>query len=59
MRQEKPEFANDWLYSLLDNGKFADMAWLGFLRARKLGVYHMRDVLAGGDFERSDNPLKR
>lgn len=59
IKQEKPEHADDWVFSLLENGKFADMAWLGFLRARKLGYHHMSDVLAGGDFSRSDNPLER
>ena len=59
MRQEKPDHANEWLIELLKNGRFADMAWLGFLRARKLGTYHILDVLETGTFERSDHPLAR
>jgi hypothetical protein len=59
MRQEKPEHSGEWLFDLLQNGRFADMAWLGFLRARKLGMYHILDVLQHGTFERSDNPLLR
>jgi hypothetical protein len=59
MRQEKPQHASEWLQDLLTNGRFADMAWLGFLRARKLGMYHMLDVIEHGRMERSDNPLRR
>lgn len=59
MRQENPEHSGEWLFDLLQNGRFADMAWLGFLRARKLGMYHILDVLQHGTFERSDNPLQR
>ncbi len=44
---------------MLANGRFADMAWLGFLRARKLGTYHIRDVMRDGRFTRSDHPLER
>lgn len=59
MRQEKPDYAGEWLFDLLDNGKFADMAWLGFLRARKLGVHHINDVIDTGSYERSNDPLRR
>ncbi len=59
MRQENPDFASEWLTDLLTNGRFADMAWLGFLRARKLGYYHILDVMSSGSFERSDHPLLR
>lgn len=59
MRQEKPDHAGEWLFEMLDNGKFADMAWMGFLRARKMGTYNIRDVMSHGTFERSDHPLHR
>ena len=59
MRQEKPAYASEWLFELLSNGRFADMAWLGFLRARKMGTYHIQDVIDHGTFTRSDNPLHR
>lgn len=59
MRQEKPEYAGEWLFDMLENGKFADMAWLGFLRARKLGTHHILDVMRTGQFARSDDPLAR
>ncbi|MCX6140956.1 MAG: hypothetical protein NTX15_09040, partial [Candidatus Kapabacteria bacterium] len=59
MRQDKPDFANDWVFDLLNSGRFADMAWLGFLRARKLGYHNILDVVRTGSFSRSDNPLQR
>lgn len=59
MRQENPDHAGEWLFYMLNNSKFADMAWLGFLRARKLGLYHILDVLSTGNFNRSDHPLQR
>ena len=59
MRQEKPDYASEWLFELLKTGRFADMAWLGFLRARKLGYYHILDVIRSGSFTRSDSPLQR
>ncbi|HLP28571.1 MAG TPA: hypothetical protein VK147_08025 [Candidatus Didemnitutus sp.] len=59
MRQENPDYANEWLFDLLDKGRLADMAWLGFLRARKLGYYHILDVLRTRSFLKSDNPLHR
>jgi len=59
MRQEKPDYASEWLFELLKNGRFADMAWLGFLRARKLGYHHILDVIRTGSFTRSDGPLQR
>ena len=58
MKQESPDHADEWLFEILNNGRFADMAWLGFLRARKLGYYHIRDVLETGTYERSDSPSK-
>jgi hypothetical protein len=59
MRQEKPDYANEWMFDMLQNGRFADMAWLGFLRARKLGTYHIQSVLDSGTFYQSDHPLHR
>lgn len=59
MRQEKLEGAADWIVDMLRDGRFADMAWLGFLRARKLGSFHIMDVLRHGTFKRSDDPLQR
>ncbi|MBS1561994.1 MAG: hypothetical protein JSS89_10340 [Bacteroidetes bacterium] len=59
MRQEKVDYADHWLFDQLDNGRFAELAWMGFLRARKLGTYHIQDVIRTGSFTRSDSPLLR
>lgn len=59
MRQEKPAYANEWMTELLMNGRLADMAWLGFLRGRKMGYHNIVDLLHTGTYQRSDNPLQR
>lgn len=59
MKQEKVEYADQWLFDQLANGRLAELAWMGFLRARKLGTYHIMDVIRTGSFVRSDSPLER
>jgi hypothetical protein len=59
MKQESPEFTEQWLYDLLDNGTIADMAWSGFLKARKLGTEKILEVLQSGSMVRSNSPLER
>jgi hypothetical protein len=59
MKQEKIEYADQWFIHQLENGRFAELAWMGFLRARKMGTYHIMDVIETGTFQRSDSPLQR
>lgn len=59
MKQENPEFTEQWLYDLLENGTIADMAWSGFLKARKLGTEKIMEVLRSGSLVRSSSPLER
>jgi len=59
MKQENPDFTDQWLYDLLDNGTIADMAWSGFLKARKLGTEKIQEVLSTGTMVRSNSPLER
>lgn len=59
MKQEDPEFTEQWLYDLLQNGTIADMAWSGFLKARKLGTAKIMEVLRTGTMTRSNSPLER
>jgi hypothetical protein len=59
MKQEDPNFTEQWLYDLLDNGTIADMAWSGFLKARKLGTEKILEVLRTGTMTRSNSPLER
>lgn len=59
MRQENPDYTDQWLYDLLENGTFADMAWSGFLKARKLGTVKILEILNTGTMTRSHSPLER
>jgi hypothetical protein len=59
MKQEDANFTEQWLYDLLDNGTIADMAWSGFLKARKLGTEKIMEVLKTGAMTRSNSPLER
>jgi hypothetical protein len=59
IKQEKPEHADQWLFDWLDNGRLAEAAWAGFLKARKLGTYRILEILATGSMERSASPVIR
>lgn len=59
MKQENPDYTDQWLFDLLDNGTIADMAWSGFLKARKLGTEKIIEVLRTGTMTRSSSPLER
>jgi hypothetical protein len=59
MRQEAPEYANEWLFDRLHDGLFAEMAWSGFLKARKLGTYKILEVLHEGRMTRDPSPVIR
>jgi hypothetical protein len=59
MRQENPDFTDQWLFDLLDNGLIAEMAWSGFLKARKLGTEKIIEVLETGKLTRSNSPIER
>jgi hypothetical protein len=59
IRQENPDYADQWLFDALDDGRLADAAWSGFLKARKLGTSKILTVLETGSCPRGDSPLKR
>ncbi|MDP1676377.1 MAG: hypothetical protein Q8L88_05870 [Bacteroidota bacterium] len=59
MKQENPDYTEQWLYDLLENGTIADMAWSGFLKARKLGTEKIFEILKTGRMTRSNSPLER
>ncbi|MGO8693995.1 MAG: hypothetical protein ACLQMF_10025 [Rectinemataceae bacterium] len=59
MPQEDPRYADEWLYELLEQGRFAEAAWSGFLKARKYGTYRIHELLATGTMYRSGDPLTR
>jgi hypothetical protein len=59
INQLNPELTHQWLFDLLNTGRLAEAAWLGFLKARKYGTYNILDFLETGSFVPSTNPLKR
>lgn len=59
MKQEKPEYTDQWLYDLLNRGTLAESAWDGFLKARKLGTFKIKQVLEKGHLEKDTHPVLR
>ncbi len=59
IKQEKPEYADQWLIDLLNDGRLAEAAWSGFLKARKLGIYKIYEVLETGSMITETSPVLR
>jgi hypothetical protein len=59
MKQENPDYTDEWLIDKLRDGIFADLAWSGFLRGRKLGLYKIQEVLRTGMLTRDSSPVLR
>jgi hypothetical protein len=59
IKQENPEYTDQWLYDLLKNGRLAEAAWSGFLKARKLGTFKILEILDTGKMIRDDSPILR
>lgn len=59
IKQMNPEYTDQWLYDLLNKGILAEMAWSGFLKARKLGTYKIIEVLKTGKMTHSQSPVLR
>jgi hypothetical protein len=59
IRQENPDYTDQWLYDLLNRGTLAESAWDGFLKARKLGTFKIRQVLEKGYLEKVTDPVMR
>ncbi|HSV55673.1 MAG TPA: hypothetical protein VLH39_01010 [Magnetospirillaceae bacterium] len=57
--QSDTRYTLDWIQELLEQGRFAEAAWSGFLKARKYGTYKIHEILATGSMERESNPLRR
>ncbi|HCM29174.1 MAG TPA: hypothetical protein DIC34_22005 [Treponema sp.] len=57
--QKDPRFAREWLSDLLTDGRLAEAAWDGFLKARKYGTYKIAELVSTGAMSRESNPLKR
>ncbi len=59
IQQNDPEYASEWLFDLIKEGRLAESAWDGFLKARKYGTYKIREILETGIMVRETSPLKR
>ncbi len=59
LKQDKPEYTDQWLYDLLDRGTLAESAWDGFLKARKLGTYKIKQILKDGFLKKENHPVLR
>lgn len=59
IRQENPEYTDQWLFDWIADGRLAEAAWEGFLKARKQGTYRILEVLKTGGMTRHDSPLHR
>jgi hypothetical protein len=59
IKPENPEYTDQWLFDFLNNGRLAEAAWSGFLKARKLGTYKILEVLETGKMTTEDSPILR
>ncbi len=59
IRQENPDYSDQWLFELLKAGRLADAAWSGFLKARKLGTHKIEEFLATGKTIEDMSPVLR
>jgi hypothetical protein len=59
IRQENPDYTDQWLYDLLNRGTLAESAWDGFLKARKLGTFKIKEMLENGEIIKEAHPVLR
>jgi hypothetical protein len=52
-------FTHEWLLDLLENGRLAEAAWDGFLKARKLGTYKIEELIGSGHIQEGTSPLEQ
>jgi hypothetical protein len=57
--QQDPEYTNEWLIDLWNEGRLAESGWDAFLKARKYGTYKIGEILETGTMARETSPLKR
>jgi hypothetical protein len=53
------EFCSEWLLDLRNSGRFAESAWDGFLKARKLGAFKIERLVRGDTIKEGRTPLER
>jgi hypothetical protein len=53
------ECCHEWLFDLYESGSFAEAAWDGFLKGRKLGTYKIERLIRDGTFDEGQSPLEQ
>jgi hypothetical protein len=59
IKQENPDYTDQWLFEMLNKGIIADAAWSGFLKARKLGTFKILDFFKTGVMAPEKSPVLR
>lgn len=59
IKQENPDYTDQWLFDLLNKGRLAEAAWFGFLKARKLGTYKIIELINTGKITFEESPVMR
>ncbi len=59
IKQLDPDHTADWLFDFVSRGRFAELAWSGFLKGRKLGTYKIKEILETGIMKTGESPLER
>jgi hypothetical protein len=52
-------FTHEWLFALRENGRLAEAAWDGFLKARKLGTYKIEELVRTGTCSEGNSPFEQ
>lgn len=52
------EACGEWLFDLREDGRLAEAAWDGFLKARKLGAYKIERLIRTGEIADGSSPLE-
>jgi hypothetical protein len=58
IKQENPDYTDQWLFDLLNKGRLAEAAWAGFLKARKRGTYNIMEYLQTGQLPPGNEPIR-
>ena len=59
IKQENPDYTDQWLFEMLNKGILAEAAWSGFLKARKLGTFKILDFFKNGIMDPEKSPVLR
>ena len=59
IKQENPDYTDQWLFEMLRKGRLAEAAWSGFLKARKLGTHKIIEFLTTGSISHDNSLVMR